>query len=82
LVERVRGLWPRVREMCVLRLRRGMYSYGTPRLLRVEHVVVARPPAIVAAFSTLLAVVATHRTDVHLERKSSSYLADTTVECR
>eukprot|EP00966_Prymnesium_polylepis_P174182 4030190-Prymnesium_polylepis.2 len=23
-VERVRGLWPRVREMCVLRLRRGM----------------------------------------------------------
>ena len=27
LVERVRGLWPRVREMCVLRRRRGLFSY-------------------------------------------------------
>eukprot|EP00966_Prymnesium_polylepis_P188270 4363430-Prymnesium_polylepis.2 len=27
MVERVRGLWPQVRERCVLRLRRGIYSY-------------------------------------------------------
>ena len=26
-VERVRGLWSQVREMCVLRFRRGMFSY-------------------------------------------------------
>ena len=26
-VERARGLWPQVREMCVLRFRRGMYSF-------------------------------------------------------
>ena len=37
-VERVRGLWPQVREMCVLRFRRGMYSYE----LRVRHCRVRR----------------------------------------
>eukprot|EP00966_Prymnesium_polylepis_P183735 4258624-Prymnesium_polylepis.1 len=33
-VERVRCLWPQVREMCVLRLRRGMYSYEARRRRR------------------------------------------------